>query len=367
MVAVLLAVYLLGSVLLPVGISVVIAYVLLPVAKLLERLMPWRRRHPVMSRGIAIGVIFVVVLGILAGFLALATPITIQQSQKFAAAFPGFFNSAVKSVETWVAEHADLIPLELRDLGEEAYAGASNILKQAILNLISKTWDVISGSFAFIIGLATAPVLIFYMMKDSGKIKSSLCLPFPGSLRPHMESILDIADQTVGRYIRGQLTLGLIVGVIVAVGLALLGVPFAVVLGIVAGLTELVPIVGPWIGGAAGVLVTLATDPGKVLWVILLYLGVQLAENALLVPRIQGNTLRLHPIAVILVITIGSQFFGLWGVILGPPLVAMGKDIIVYMAGQWDVPALLPEAQVISGADELTGGEPEPAEDLEED
>ena len=99
----------------------------------------------------------------------------------------------------------------------------------------------------------------------------------------------------MGGYIRGQLVLGLVVGTIVAVGLLALGIPFAVVLGIVAGLTELVPIIGPWIGGGVGVLVTLATEPDKILYVILLYLVIQMLENTLLVPRIQGETLNLRP------------------------------------------------------------------------
>ena len=121
----------------------------------------------------------------------------------------------------------------------------------------------------------------------------------------------------------------------------LLDVPFAALLGIVAGLTELVPIVGPWIGDAVGVLVTLATEPDKVLWVILLYLIVQLLENTLLVPRIQAGSLNMRPIAIILVITIASQYFGLWGVILGPPLVALAKDVIIYLVKEWNETAMV--------------------------
>ena len=358
--AALAALYLLGTVLLAPGISAVIAYVLLPVARLLERAMPWRRRRPGLSRGIAIGVIFLAVLSVLAGVLALVIPPTIQQGQRFFAAFPEFFNFARMTVEGWIARYAHLIPPEARDLAQEALAGAGGILARAARNLVSKTWGVVSGSFSLFLGVATAPVLIFYMMKDSGQVKSSLCAPFPASLRPHLRSILDIADRTLGGYIRGQLTLGLIVGVIVTVGLLLLGVPFAFILGIVAGLTELIPIIGPWIGGAAGVLVALATAPDKVPWVILLYLVVQLLENTLLVPRIQGSTLRLHPIAVILVITIGSQYFGLWGVILGPPLVAMSRDIIVYLTNEWRPPATLTDPEEVLETDEPGNQDSEP-------
>ena len=102
-----------------------------------------------------------------------------------------------------------------------------------------------------------------------------------------------------------------------------------------------------------GVLVTLATAPDKVLWVILLYLVVQLLENTLLVPRIQADTLNMHPIAVILVITVGSQYFGLWGVILGPPLVALAKDVIIYLVQQWN------EAPVAEADAEVAREEPD--------
>ena len=353
--------YLLGSTLLTLGISVVIAYVLLPVARLLERAMPWRRSRPGLSRGIAIGIIFLAGLSVLAGALALVIPPTIHQSQRFIEGFPGFLNSSRTIIEGWIAEYTDLIPANIRDSAEETLANVGGIVGRAAWNVFSQTLGVISGSFAFILGLATAPVLIFYLMKDSGPIKASLYRPFPLELGSHLRDILDIVDRTLGGYIRGQLTLGLIVGVIITVGLLLLGVPFAFVLGIVAGLTELVPIIGPWIGGAAGVLVTLATAPDKILWVILLYLVVQLLENTLLVPRIQGNTLKLHPIAVIMIIVIASQYFGLWGVILGPPLVAMGKDIIVYLAQEWNSPITSTDLEDVASPDEQDEESPEPS------
>ena len=340
--------YFLGSVLLTLGISAVIAYVLLPVAKLMERGMPWRRSRPGLARGISVGIIFLVGLGVFVGLIIAVVPPTVEQGQRFIDNFPAFINNARITIEGWVAQYADLVPGDVRDKAEEALSGAGGIIGAAAWNVAKQTLGIITGSFAFILGLATAPVVIFYLMKDSGPIRESLNAPFPTAVRPYLRDILDIADRTLGGYIRGQLTLGIIVGVIVTAGLLIIGVPFAVLLGIVAGLTELVPIIGPWIGGAVGVLVTLATEPDKVLWVILLYLIVQLLENTLLVPRIQADTLNMHPIVVILVITVGSQYFGLWGVILGPPLVALAKDVIIYLAKQWNEPPVVEEEEAIS-------------------
>ena len=366
MLATLAVLYFLGTVLLTLGISAVLAYVLLPVAKLMERAMPWRHKRPGLSRGIAVGIIFLAGIGVIVGLIIAVVPPTIEQGQRFIEDFPAFLNNARVTIEGWVDQYADLVPADLRDQAEDALAGAGSIIGSAAWNVAKQTLGVVSGSFAFILGLATAPVLVFYLMKDSGPIRESLHAPFPSSVRPILRDIMDIADRTLGGYIRGQLTLGVIVGVIVAVGLLLLDVPFAVILGIVAGLTELVPIIGPWIGGAAGVLVTLATAPEKVLYVILLYLIVQMLENTLLVPRIQGDTLNMHPIAVILVITVGSQYFGLWGVILGPPLVALGKDVIVYLVKEWNtMPELEDNSLIPVEVDTEDGAEGVAQEELE--
>ena len=329
-------VYVLGSVLLPLGLSIVIAYVLLPVARFIEQRLPWRHGRPGLARTSAVGIIYLAALGVLAAVLLAVIPPTVDQGRQFTEDFPEFLQDARVTIEGWVDEYVDVISQDARDQIEEALQDVGDIVGSAAWSVVEQTFGIITGSFALILALATAPVLVFYLMKDGGAILQSLRAPFPATMHPYIRDLFDMADRTLGGYIRGQLTLGVVVGVIVTIGLLALDVPFAVVLGVVAGLTELVPIIGPWIGGAVGVLVTLATEPDKLLWVILLYLIVQLLENTLLVPRIQAETLNLHPVAVILVITIGSQFFGLWGVILGPPLTALGRDVIVYFCRQWN-------------------------------
>ena len=291
---------------------------------------------PGLARGAAVGVIFLAALGVLAGVLVAVIPPTVDQGRQFADDFPEFLNDARLTIEGWVERYVDVVPADVRDQIEGALASAGGVIGSTAWSVVEQTLGVITGSFAFILALATAPVLIFYLMKDGGPIVQSLRAPLPSSMHPYLRDVLDMADRTLGGYLRGQLTLGVVVGVIAAAGLLALDIPFAVVLGIVAGLTELVPIIGPWIGGAVGVLVTLATEPDKILWVILLYLAIQLLENTLLVPRIQAETLNLHPVAVILIITIGSHFFGLWGVILGAPLTALGRDLVVYFHRQWN-------------------------------
>ena len=335
-VGLLVLLYLLGSVLITVLFSGLIAYVLLPLTNVIVRAMPWSDSRPELSRGIAVGMIFVLAAGIFVGVMALVLPLTIEQSKEFIDNFPTFFNDARVTVEGWVGEYADTVPDDVREQIEQNLADMGSVVVNAAWQVLPSTFGLVSGTFSLVIGLATMPVLVFYLVKDSREIGSSMLVPFPNALRPYLLDIAKMADTTLGGYLRGQLILGLIVGSVVTVGLMALGVPFAVVLGVVAGITELIPIVGPLIGAAVAILVTLATAPEKLIWVSLLYLGVQLVENTLLVPRVQSDTLNIHPIVVILVIIVGGHFFGIWGIIFGPPLVSMGRDVVKYLAHEWD-------------------------------
>jgi predicted PurR-regulated permease PerM len=281
-------------------------------------------------------------LGILAGSLVLIIPQIINETTVFISNLPEFFQEARAAVEQLNREYAERIPEEIKQNIQEGLADAANILLGAIQDAFLRVAGFITNAFSVVIGLSIIPIFLFYLLKDQRSLSDGIYSPFPSAVRPHLRNVASIINQTIGSYIRGQLLLGLIVGTLAALGLFLLGVPFQVLLGIVAGITELVPIIGPWIGGAVGVLVTLAVAPDKVIWVILLYLGIQVLENSLLVPRIQGNALDLHPIAVMIVIVIGSHLFGLWGVILGPLLVAAARDVIKYFIDQWNRPALPP-------------------------
>ena len=336
LITVLLVLFLLNTALLVFGLSTVLAYVLMPAARRIERGIPWWHDRPERTRSVAVAVIFLAAVVAFAGSLILVVPPTIEQGREFADEFPELISKARVTVEGWVELYVDTVSDDTRATIEQFLADSGGIIGSAAGNIAQQSLGAVTGSLGFILSLATAPILVFYLIKDSESIRESLYAPFPAALHPHLRSTLEIADRTLGGYLRGQLTLGAVIGAIVTVGLLLLDIPFALLLGIVAGLTELIPLIGPFIGGAAGVLVTLATEPDKVLWVLLFYVAIQLVENTLLAPRIQAKSLNMHPIAVILVFVLGSYFFGLWGVILGPPLVAMGRDIIVYFHQQWN-------------------------------
>ena len=150
------------SVLLTLGLSVVIAYVLLPVARLLVRAMPWRHNHPGLARGTAVGAIYLAGLAALAAFLITVIPPTVDQGRQFGGDFPEFLNGARTMVEGWVEQYVDVVSQDIRDEIEEALADAGDIVGNTAWSVVEQTLGIITGSFSFILALATAPVLVFY-------------------------------------------------------------------------------------------------------------------------------------------------------------------------------------------------------------
>jgi predicted PurR-regulated permease PerM len=130
--------------------------------------------------------------------------------------------------------------------------------------------------------------------------------------------------------------LGLIVGYFAFVGLLILGIPYAPALALLAGIGEMIPTLGPWISGGVSAIVTLAIAPDKTLWVILIFLVIQLFENTLLVPRIHGAYLNIHPAILLFLLVVGAYVAGFWGLLLAAPLTATIVAIVKYIRDYYE-------------------------------
>lgn len=143
--------------------------------------------------------------------------------------------------------------------------------------------------------------------------------------------IANILDSVIGSWIKSQIVLALTVFAMCLLGLYALRIGPAPALAALAGLMEFVPILGPWIGGVAAVVVALAIAPERALWVAVLYISVQLLENALLRPKIQGVYLQIHPVVIIVLLPVATYIAGIWGMVLYVPLLAFGVEVFKYM------------------------------------
>ena len=351
-VVVFLLFYVARNALFPFVIASIFAYVLFPAVKGLERVMPWRSRHPDIARVAAISTIYIVALAILIGLLALIIPPAVRQSTHLVQNLPDIYVEARQAVEEYTVRFSKDIPVNVRLMVEELVADLGDFALSLIQSTLIRTLRAVANTFSFIIGLAIVPVLLFYLLKDGERLVASSLSIFPEKARGHARQIVRIVNESLGAYIRAQLLLMLFVGLIVFVGLLLLDIEFAVLLGVVAGITEAIPIVGPIIGAVPGIVVTLATAPEKIAWVLALYVGTQLVENSLLVPRIQGNAVHMHPITIMALLIVGSETFGVIGVVAAVPVASVAREVFRYFYGIWsDNTSTVPLEEAVENTD----------------
>lgn len=321
----------------PFIISIVLAELLFPFVVFLEKRLPFVSRWPSMGRIISILIIYSSFLALVALILYITIPPLFHEAQEFMEEIPEMYESAHDSIlERW-DDMMTRIPTEIRSGIEDAFASGSDVFASAGSEIVQRIISSASNAISLVIGLVIVPFFLFYMLRDREQVIESMLGMVSPRGRGHAAEVLGIVHSVIGSYVRAQLLSAFIVGAMVFVGLLALGIPFAATLGLVAGLFGLIPIIGPFLGAIPGILVTLATDPEKVVWVILVYIGVQLIENNVLSPRIQGNAVRLHPAAIMFVLVVAADIAGLWGVIVGVPLVAAMRDVFVYFHRQWSV------------------------------
>ena len=331
--------YQIKGALFPFVIGIVLTYLLHPVVGVIEKVLPGKTLYPKLSRGISIFIVYLLVTIFLVVAFLLIVPPLFSQSTELIGKLPVFVNEAINRVDAWNKEYSTTLPDPLRyEIGGVLAAvgwiidNLGVIVLSYLQSFLSRTAVAVVHAFTLVIGLIAVPIFVFYLLKDREKIRESVIDVFPPDIQIHVVYVLKILNRVVGAYVRAQVTLAAVVGVLISVGLFLIGVDYAILLGAVAGVFEFIPLVGAWLGFIPAVVVVLSTSPDKFIWVLILYGGVQLIQGAFLVPRIQSFAIKIHPLLILVSILIGSEIGGLWGVILGPPVAASAKDLIIYFS-----------------------------------
>jgi predicted PurR-regulated permease PerM len=323
--------YLLRTAVLPFFLGWVFAYLLLPVVTWLENRLPGSEKWLGVKRVSAIVVIFLILLALIAAFSYFIATAVIDASVTLAESAPYFFGKSLQQIQGWLDIIRQQFPPEIRQEVDKALVEAGIAAGDAIRNAFVRGITNIPDTMSFFLGMGALPLFLFYLLKDSEKLKRNLYSAFSPKIAEHIRNIIFIIERVIGRYIRSQVTLGLIVAYFTFIGLLILKIPFAPVLALLAGVGELIPTLGPWLSGAVAAIVTLAVAPDKVIWVIIIFLAIQLLENTLLVPRIQGGYLRIHPALLIFLLVVGAYIAGVWGLLLAGPLTATVIEIYKYV------------------------------------
>ena len=309
---------------------------------LLDPPVRWLARRG-MRRSIAIIVVYVVALLVFLEFLNLTLTPLVNEVVRLLQDLPGLARQLQEQADR-LAEIYDrlAIPDAIRQqieamvasITEGGPSGGPVFDPTDLLPVLTGVTSVVGGLFAYVI----LPVWVFYVLKDRVALSRQFDRSLPGAWRFDVLAVLRIVRRVFGQWVRAQLILGVTVGVFTFIGLLILSATvdpifgrYAILLSVTAGILELLPIIGPIISAIPAVLLAATAGIEAVIAALALYLIVQQVENNVLVPKIQGDAVELHPALVMFAIVIGGSLAGLLGAILALPVAAAIRDVTRYV------------------------------------
>jgi predicted PurR-regulated permease PerM len=321
----------------PLAVALILVYVLNPVVSRLARRMP---------RIVGALVTYVVVLSLVGMGLSYLIPIVADQVTGFARSLPGLVDRAVESFDSLARRFNFRI---------DAEAALNAQSQRAVLDYLGSLLSLTRGVFHFVLVVILGPILAFYLLVDLPKIQRGVVSMVPERRRASFLSVMEKLGRAVGGFFRGQLLVSLFVGLASAIVLWAVGLPYWAIVGLVTGLFNLIPLIGPWIGGIVAAFIAFTAsaptgglfhlDPG---WTLAIGSGIGLAvvqqiDNHILSPNIVARTVKLHPVTVMLALLAGGTLLGLWGMLLAVPTVAAAKILLLHA---WDTRITWPPRKV---------------------
>ncbi|GAA0138169.1 AI-2E family transporter [Paenibacillus sp. YSY-4.3] len=303
----------LKAVLAPFAIAIIISYILNPVVRMLGG-----RKVP---RTMAVLLIYAVFLTSLSVILINVIPMFIEQLEELGEHLPELTLHTQQMINRW---DSSLLPGSIR-------MGMNNWFFQfehRLADGISKFLDNIGTTIGVVFDAFIIPFLIFYMLKDFEAIERMILHYLPRSRRKSTVTLLKEIDNALGNYVRGQLLVCVIIGVLAYFGYMLIGMPFALLFAGVVAVCNIIPYLGPFLGAAPALVMATTISWRMVLMVALVNTICQFVESNIISPQVVGRSLHLHPMLIIFALLVGGEVAGVAGLILAVPLFAVGKVIL---------------------------------------
>ncbi|GAC1627848.1 MAG: hypothetical protein NVS4B7_17160 [Ktedonobacteraceae bacterium] len=300
-------------------VAALLAYALAPGVKLLERVMP---------RFLAILIMYIIVLGVVSLLIYFVVSTAIQQ-----------VGTLSTFVQYWLTpkSNGQLTPLEqfLQSFGisQSQIVSTRNQIIAGIEGIASGTLPLLTGFFDFLLDVVVVAVLSIYFLIDGSRITTWFRTNMPQAAQANF--LLDTLQRVVGGYIRGQVLLSVLIGVLVGGGLTVFHVPYALLLGVLAFILEFIPILGTLVSGLICTLVALTQGWLIALGILIYFIVVHILEGDVIGPRIVGKAVGLHPIVSIAALIAGAELFGIVGALFASPLAGVLQALLIALWIHW--------------------------------
>lgn len=319
------AFYFLSPVLTPFVIAAMFAYLFDPLADVLER---WK-----LSRTTAVSIVFLALSFVVVLILLLLIPYLSRQVAAFIGHLPQWLAWMENVAVPWLHERFEL-DFEMPDMQkliavlQDNWKEAGGIATTVVAGISKSGFAVIS----WITRLVVIPVAFFYLLRDWDVMIAKIHDLLPRSIEPIVSRLARESDETLSAFVRGQLSVMIVLGILYAIGLWAVGIDVGPLIGLIAGLISFVPYLGSITGILMGVIAALVQygDVTHVVLVVTVFVIGQLMEGYVLVPRLVGEKIGLHPVAVIFAVLAGGELFGFLGVLLALPVASVLMVLLRY-------------------------------------
>jgi len=306
----------------PIIITGFLYFLLNPIVKFLQK-----NKIP---KTLAIIILYLAVIGIIILAIGSVVPMISKQVSELFSNIPKYADDSVRYFQylndtkqyKWIMNQEYV---KIEDITENLKAYAQTIPS----NITNGIGTVISTMTNITITIVTVPFLLFYCFKDGSKFPEALSKFFPASYRKEGLRIIKDTSETIAAYIQGQVIVALFVGTLSLIGYLIIGLDYALVMALVVAVTNIIPYVGPLIGGAPAVIIALFTSPTQALLVIIVITIAQQIEGNILSPLILGKRLDTHPATIIILLLVAGNLAGILGMILAVPTYAAIKTIVI--------------------------------------
>ncbi|OGC13489.1 hypothetical protein A3J90_03145 [candidate division WOR-1 bacterium RIFOXYC2_FULL_37_10] len=309
--------YYISDALAPIIISFILFYILNPLVIKLSEKQPKGLNIPIQ---ISIVIAFIFASCILFLLFKFILPPLIAEFKIFGKNISHYIENTrivLQNIRIWYAGYS--IPQTVDTAITQSIDG---VIKTIVAMAEQTIRSILIFSSKFI-QIITIPILTYYLLKDKNTIKKGLISLAPSKSHPFINRVLDKINNVLNNYVKGVFLLCIFIGITSTIGLFLLGVKYFLILGLIAGITEAIPFIGPWIGGVPAIIIAFLSSPILALKVFMLYLCIQVLENTILVPKILGIKLDLHPAAIIIAMLILGKLMGTWGLFFAAPILAV--------------------------------------------
>lgn len=310
-----------------IGLPVILAGVLY---YLVNPLVDWMERKKI-PRMLGIAWIFIIIGALIVWGITTLIPIIQEQTFSIIKNWPIYWDNIVTQIDSWLrSDVLSEFQTRLSDFNTNLLSNVSEQANGVLDSTFESIGSVVGAVTNIVIAIITMPFILFYLLKDGKSLPYHVMKVIPSKMRLSTYNLLTEINTQISQYIRGQLVVAFFVGLMFWIGFAIIGLEYAVTLGVLAGFLNLIPYLGSFLATIPAIVIALVDSPSMLVKVLIVFAIEQMIEGRVIQPQILGSNLEIHPLTIIIVLLSAGKIFGIPGVILGIPGYAVLKVIVVH-------------------------------------